>query len=84
MSITLGTIRPARGIAGGVAYSVHVTWTMNDGEVGYSTDVTFVGSTYGAPGPVVVIGGGAQTFVSEPGRFGETFDPEWIRRFYAE
>lgn len=42
--------------------------------------VEFVGSTYG--GPVVMISGGVQTFVTDPDRFGE-FGEQWVRAFFA-
>jgi hypothetical protein len=41
--------------------------------------LTFVGSEYG--GPVVMVSpSGAQTFVSDPGRFGD-FGKPWVQRF---
>jgi hypothetical protein len=44
--------------------------------------VAFVGSNYG--GPVVMItDSGVQTFVTDPGRFGE-FGEAWVRRFVGE
>lgn len=72
----LGSITRSAGVAGQVAYHVQVTYP---GEEPFRT--TFVGSAYG--GPVVAIGpGGTQTFVTDPGRFGE-FSPRWVRRFYG-
>jgi hypothetical protein len=65
------TIRKTQGIAGQVSYSV-------DTDAG---TITFVGSeVYG--GPVVMITGKLQTFVTDPGRFGN-FGKEWIERFLA-
>lgn len=73
---TIGKISRHNGPAGQVSYSVPVAYP---GEA--TTTVTFVGSTYG--GPVVMASpSGAQTFVTDPGRFG-TFGPEWVRRFFS-
>lgn len=44
--------------------------------------VDFVGPSGGGSGPVVMIARGAQTFVHDPGRFGD-FGPGWVRRFFA-
>lgn len=64
-------IKRSAGIAG--QYSL--TATTDDGPL------TFVGSVYG--GPVVMITpSGMQTFVTDPGRFGD-FGEEWVRRFLA-
>lgn len=71
----IGKISHANGIAGQHSYSVPVTYPGEDTNV-----VQFVGNTAG--GPIVMITGtGAQTFVTDPERFGE-FSPEWVRRFY--
>jgi hypothetical protein len=65
-----------------------------DARVGYPDeaprDVSFVGSVYG--GPVVMRwntedarwpeGRTVETFVTDPGRFGD-FGTEWVRRFFA-
>lgn len=62
-------IRKRNGIAG--QYSLTVD--TEDGPL------TFVSSSYG--GPVVMITpSGVQTFVTDPGRFGD-FGVEWVRRF---
>ncbi len=62
---------------GGIAGQFMVTATISEGTA--VRDLAFVGSVYG--GPVVMIGeSGAQTFVTDPGRFG-AFDTEWVRRF---
>lgn len=68
-------ISPARrGIAGQVAYDVvrENEWT------------TFVGSIYGTPGPVVMVGHFGEMFVVDSSRFGERFDRAWIERFYSD
>jgi hypothetical protein len=69
-------VRKRAGIAGQFAV---------DARVGYQDeaprDVTFVGSVYG--GPVVMQSDGRETFVSDPGRFGE-FGTDWVRRFFGE
>ena len=72
---TVGKITRIPGVAGQVAYMVDVTYP------GEATDtVTFVGDIYG--GPVVLVSGNAQTFVTDPARFG-TFGPSWVRAFFA-
>jgi hypothetical protein len=43
----------------------------------------FQGPTTGM-GPVTVSTGGIAHFVTDPFRFGATFDRAWIRRFYGE
>jgi hypothetical protein len=65
------------GIAGQVEYRARVEYP---GEAPMS--VSFVGSpTYG--GPVVMVNaGGAQTFVTDPDRFG-AFGIAWVRRFFG-
>lgn len=46
--------------------------------------VTFVGTFYGNPGPVVVIDKTwGQQNVRYPARYGESFGPEWIRRYFG-
>lgn len=76
----LGPVECDRGVAGQVAYSVVVTYPGESPIL-----ATFVGSTYGAPGPVVaVMPSGRQTFVTSPERFGPTFGPEWVRRFFGD
>lgn len=74
----LGPVKRHTGVAGQVAYSTTVTYP---GEV--AMRVTFTGSLYGTPGPVVVDGPFGQMFVSEPERFGDTFSAAWVRAFYA-
>lgn len=64
------SIKVRRGVAG----QVSVTADTPDGQL------TFTGSEYG--GPVVMITPtGAQTFVTDPGRFGNRLDVAWVERF---
>ena len=72
---TLGKIKRTAGVAGQFGYTVPVTYPDEPTEL-----VTFVSSVYG--GPVIMLSHGHQTFVTDPGRFGE-FSPEWVRRFFA-
>lgn len=66
-------------IAGQFNLTAEVTYP---GEPTY--EVTFVGSTYGTPGPVVMVTEDLnETFVTDPGRFGSTFNPSWVRAFFA-
>jgi hypothetical protein len=77
---TLGRIVRHAGIAGQLAYSVSVAYPGERASV-----VTFTGSVYGAPGPVVMVtpGNPRGMFVTAPERFGETFGPAWVRAFFA-
>lgn len=71
----------AHGVAGQVAITVGVDHGPDFGGI---DDVTFVGSAFGTPGPIVLVSHAfGQTFVTNPGRFGETFGEDWVRRFYA-
>ena len=76
----LGRIVRHSGVAGQLAYSVAVTYPGEPARV-----VTFTGSVYGAPGPVVMItpANPRGMFVSSPERFGATFGPAWVRSFFA-
>lgn len=80
MAPTITTPKRTNGVAGQIAYTTTVTY-----EDEAPRDVTFVGNVYG--GPVVMVtqasnGRETQTFVTDPGRFGD-FGPEWVRRFFA-
>lgn len=68
-------VRKQAGIAGQFAVSARVGYPDEP-----PRDVEFVGSVYG--GPVVMRSGAVETFVTDPGRFGE-FGVEWARRFFA-
>lgn len=72
-------IHRRNGVAGQVAYRVTVDHGPDNGG---QTTCELVGSTYGSPGPVVMITS-VQSFVTDPGQYGETFDRDWIRRFFA-
>jgi hypothetical protein len=74
-ALSIGKIRRSNGVAGQVSYSVDVTYPDEP-----TSRVEFVGSTYG--GPVVMVTNSGQTFVVNPGRFGE-FGPDWVRRFFG-
>lgn len=69
----------SRGVAGQVCVTGTVTYPGED-----PCTVTFVGSCYGAPGPVVMCLGQTQTFVTDPGRYGDTFGEDWVRRFFED
>ena len=46
--------------------------------------VTFVGSFYGTPGPVTVITDlWGQQNVTNAGRYGDSFGPDWVRRYFG-
>jgi len=64
------------------------------GQISYTAEtadgpLTFVGSVYGGP-IVMVTSSGAQTYVSDPGRFadsrkfGNLLDEQWVRNFLGE
>lgn len=65
---------PAIHKRSGVAGQVSFTAQTDDGPL------TFVGSVYGGP-VVMVTASGHQTFVSDPGRFGEKLSGEWVAAF---
>lgn len=77
MTPVIHSIETRPGIAGESRILVTVEYD------GVRHDVAFNGNTYGAPGPVVMLWGSAQEFVTEPGRFGERFNEDWVRRFYG-
>jgi len=64
-----------KGVAGQFSVQATVTYPGEDPRV-----VEFVGSVYG--GPVLMVTDTAETWVTEPGRFG-TFGKAWVRRFFA-
>jgi hypothetical protein len=70
---TIHSIRKQTGIAGQFAVIAEVQYPDEP-----KRRVEFVGSTYG--GPVVMRHDSFETFVSDPGRFGE-FGEQWVRRF---
>jgi len=70
------SVSRVNGVAGQLAYVATVEYEGEPDSV-----VTFVGSTYGGP-VVMVTPSGAQTFVTDPDRFGR-FSPRWVRAFFA-
>lgn len=82
---TIHDVTRSTGIAGQVAYTVVVTdrtYPHEEGEtVTDESTLTFIGSIYGEPGPVVAVIGGHQMHVYEPSRFGHVFDSRWAYRF---
>lgn len=73
---TIHSIKRTAGIAGQIQYTATVQYEGEDQRV-----VSFVGSQFG--GPVVMLTGNDQTFVTNPGRFG-TFSEAWVRNFFTE
>lgn len=67
-------VRPRKGIAGQFEVAARVGYPDEA-----PREVAFIGSTYG--GPVVMRSGAVETFVTDPGRFGE-FGTTWVRRFF--
>jgi hypothetical protein len=72
---TIHAIRKSAGIAGQFSVTADVEYPDEPRRA-----LTFVGSTYG--GPVLMRTEGMETFVTDPGRFGD-FGTEWVRRFFA-
>lgn len=82
---TVHDVRRWGGIAGQVGFNVDVTtctYPHDEGEfVSDEYVVRLVGSTYGSPGPVVLVWQGDESFVIDAHRFGEVFDEAWAYRF---
>lgn len=78
------SIRKVGAIAGQITYQAKIKYPH---EPVYT--VLFHGSAYGDGEPIVMQwesrggAGEAQTFVTNPGRFG-SFGPEWVRRFFSD
>jgi len=64
-----------KGVAGQFAVQATVTYPGEDPRV-----VEFVGSAHG--GPVLMVTETGETWVTDPGRFGQ-FGRSWVRRFFA-
>lgn len=63
------------GVAGQVAYTRH----LPDGRA-----QSLVGTTFGSPGPVVLVYGPKlldQVFVIDAAQYGDRFDAEWVERW---
>lgn len=72
-------IKKISGIAGQFAYTVSLEDEYGDSEV------SFIGTSYGSPGPVAMtFDTGGTTFVVDPSRFGDTFNRQWIRNFFED
>jgi hypothetical protein len=72
----LSNVRRHAGIAGQFSVTADVAYPDEPVE-----RIEFVGSVYG--GPVVMRTPlGIETFVTNPGRFGD-FGPEWVQRFFS-
>jgi hypothetical protein len=70
----LHSVKRHAGIAGQFSVTADVQYPDEP-----TRTVEFVGSVYG--GPVVMRTDSTETFVSDPGRFGD-FGPDWVRRFF--
>ena len=71
------------GLAGQMSYTADVSYPHGD-----RLAVTFYGSAYGTPGPIIMEWVGSDGIklserVSEPSRFGESFGEDWVRAFFA-
>lgn len=47
-------------------------------------NMAFSGSAYGTPGPVFALVGDMQVKIDGAGRYGERFDADWVRTFFAK
>ena len=65
------TIREHRGPAGQLAFEV----------TGNEHTFTLKGAVYGSPGPVVLIVGEVQDFVTAAHRFGDSFDLDYVKKW---
>ena len=77
MKPTIHQIRRRAGVAGQFAVTATVEYPDEPRRT-----VEFVGDVYG--GPVLMRTGQVETFVTDPGRFGEKFGPDWVRRFIED
>jgi hypothetical protein len=75
-------LRKVNGVAGQVQYVATIQYDDGDKRV-----YAFVGSEYGAPGPVYYIADinhpADALIVTRPERFGVRFNESWVRNFYA-
>lgn len=72
---TVTKVLTRKGVAGQFAVAATVAYPGEEPKT-----VEFVGSTYG--GPVYMVTDTFQTWVTDPGRFGD-FGTDWVRRFFA-
>lgn len=80
-SPTILDLKRKDGIAGQIAYMALIQYPD---EI-ESRQVQFIGSTYGNPGPVVMVTAANLDghAVTEPSRFGDSLNAEWVERFFA-
>ena len=75
----IGRIRKVNGIAGNFLLTVLV-WYPGETK---PYRVAFHGSTYGSPGPIVMVSETGQEFVRDAGKYGAKLDESWVRKFYG-
>lgn len=78
MSATVQSITKTAGIAGQVRLTAAVQYPGED-----TSTVSFVGSIYGGPVLMLTEGFPEGIWVRDSGRYGDKFDPEWIKRFFG-
>lgn len=60
-----------------------VSYTATVSYLGEQHTTTFTGTTWGAPGDIVMQAGEIITEVVMPERFGVRFNADWVRSFYT-
>lgn len=81
MGVQVLNVQKTAGVAGEVRYTAVVRYGDED-----ASTVSFFGSLFGEPGPVLMITEAFPegVFVTDPGRFGTKFGPDWVRKFFGE
>lgn len=82
MPATVHNVQRMNGPADTVAYQATVTHSEEGDEITHYR--TFSGFTYGTPGTVMLLCEPVAQRVARPERFGDRFNEEWVRRFYAD
>lgn len=75
----VGRVQKVPGIAGNFVLTALV-WYEGEAK---PHRVAFHGSTYGSPGPVVMVTDKFQEFVRDASRYGAKLDESWVRKFFG-
>lgn len=76
MEPMIDRIKRHNGVAGQFSYTVEVTYPGED-----TTKLEFVGHAYG-DSVIMCLPTGAQIYVWDPSRFGDTLSPTWVKNFF--
>lgn len=79
MNVSKIRVRKVPGIAGNFVLTALVWYDGDD----MPHRVAFHGSTYGSPGPIVMVTDSFQEFVRNASRHGAKLDESWVRSFYG-